>query len=153
MELTLRKALNVKNRLIGEVHRLTSKTPPFNCHREDQPPAYELEELLEKRKKVVESLIALKTAIATANVPIYEKIARVAELKTEITMYQVFKTSPISIYDYDDKGDRITIKTIVKMPENEVDDKISALQKEIEALNDEIDYYNGTTKINVNIEE
>ena len=91
-QVRIRKALQVKNRLAGELANIGKLIQEHNSHLEGQV-RFDVRALFAKRDQVLEKLIAVKTAIAVANVAVYEKLARMAELKNEITLLRRLNTA------------------------------------------------------------
>lgn len=85
---TLAKALKMKNRLKGEIDRLSGDVERYARQPKDRDPNLRVDaaELWEERSDLVDRLIMLKTAIAKANGPILWDIFTVSELKAEIAL-------------------------------------------------------------------
>lgn len=147
----LRKALQIKNRLAGEVANLTRRLGGNNYPDQDgKAPEFDIRVLLAERKELVNKLVQVKTVIAKANVDIYEKINQLAELKSEVSVLNTIPTQDVrgnkrvlveGRYDYLDTVTPAVIKS------KEVQEKVSALNLEIESLQDAIDYHNSVTDV------
>lgn len=151
MKVKIRKALQIKNRLTGEIARLNSQIQTSNQYIEDQPKVFNAATLLGSRQTLVSRLIAIKTAISIANVAIYEKIAKLAELKDEITLLRSLRTneSVDTKVVYGTSNVTKEVKTKVDINAIEVETFVSEKEKAIEALQDEIDYFNNVTEIEI----
>ena len=88
MEITLRKALRLKNNLKGEIAKLREAILKYNTFTDktNEKDKKDVNELLKQFNEKKTDFFALKTAISKANVGIYEKIAKVEELKDLISM-------------------------------------------------------------------
>lgn len=145
MVVKLRKALQIKNRLTGEIGQLSKLIQQNNLYR-DGKSRFDVNQLMKERSAKVEQLINLKTEISKANVAIYAKMAQMEELKAQIQLYRGLNT---------DDGEREVgygeyAKThimIAYITAQQVENKVAELTKQIEDLQDQIDYYNGTTDI------
>lgn len=147
----LRKALQIKNRLAGEVANLTRRLGGNNHPDQDgKAPEFDIRALLTERKELVNKLVQVKTVIAKANVEIYEKINQLAELKSEVSVLNTIPTQDVrgnkrvlveGRYDYLDTVTPAVIKS------KEVQEKVSAINLEIESLQDAIDYHNSVTDV------
>ena len=147
----LRKALQIKNRLAGEVANLTRRLGGNNHPDQDgKAPEFDIRALLTERKELVNKLVQVKTVIAKANVDIYEKINKLAELKSEVSVLNTIPTQDVrgnkrvlveGRYDYLDTVTPAVIKS------KEVQEKVTALNLEIESLQDAIDYHNSVTDV------
>lgn len=158
MKLTLRKALQKKNKLVGEATRIRQLIAKSNQTLyiiretdgvEDKvvstAPKYDIKELMKQLQATVDGLVSLKTTIAKANVAIYEKIYRMSELKNEINQIRSLNTRDGRNEDYNGK---VTVTEVV-YDELWVDEKVKQLEEEIEKLQDEIDEFNAKTTIEV----
>jgi hypothetical protein len=146
-QVRIRKALQVKNRLAGELANLGKLIQENNSHLEGQG-RFNVRELFTKRNETLQKLIAVKTAIAVANVTVYEKIARMAELKNEITLLRSLNTSE----GEENIGYAVASKTVKRVAEVnavDVEGNVEMLTSKIEALQDEIDHFNATTEITI----
>ena len=146
-QVRIRKALQVKNRLAGEVAQLGKLIQANNSHREGQA-KFDVLELILKRSDAVRKLIAVKTALAVANVSIYEKLARMAELKNEISLLRGLNTNE----GEEEHGYGVnakTVKVVATVTAAQVEDNVNKLTLEIEKLQDEVDYFNSTTEITI----
>jgi len=147
----LRKALQIKNRLAGEIANLTRRLNVNNHPDQDgKAPEFDIRALLAERKELVNKLVQVKTVIAKANVDIYEKINQLAELKSEVSVLSLIPTQDVrgnkrvlveGRYDYLDTVTPAVIKS------KEVQEKVTALNLEIESLQDAIDYHNSVTDV------
>lgn len=147
----LRKALQIKNRVAGELSALNARIG-YNNHltSDGKTPEYDIKELLKQRKEVQVKLVAVKTAIAKANVPIYEKVSQIAELKSEITTLQHLNTHQIpenKMVVLEGRPQYVSVERAPIVTAKEVDAAVKALNLEIEALQDAIDYHNSVTEV------
>ena len=151
---TIAKALNMKNKLVGEKVRLFGLFRHTNSRREDAKINYKPEELLAQYESTVEKLIAVKTAIANANVAIYDKIYRIAELKSKISELRAVGTN-----DKDEEQERYVrgkdepevkiVKHVAFLNDVKMDAKVKGLEAEIEALQDAVTAFNHTQTVTV----
>lgn len=141
----IRKALQIKNRITGEIANLNKLIQGNNSHHEGAG-RFDVAKLLVDRAQAVEKLIAIKTALSNANVAIYEKIARMAELKDEITLYRSLNTAEgVQSVGYGVEAKHIRIVATVNAAQ--VEDIVKARTLDIEKLQDEVDYFNSATEI------
>lgn len=146
-QVRIRKALQVKNRLAGEVAQLGKLIQGNNSHRDGQA-KFDVSDLVTKRNAAVQKLIAVKTALAVANVSIYEKLARMAELKNEIALLRGLNTTEgEEELGYGERAK--TVKIVATINAAAVEINVNTLTLEIEKLQDEIDYFNSTTEITI----
>lgn len=146
-QVRLRKALQIKNRLAGEVAQLSKLIQLNNSHREGTS-RFDVKELVAKRNATVEKLVAVKTALATANVGIYGKLATIAELKNEISFLRGLNTNEgEEDLGYGERAK--TVKIVAVITANDVEANVNDLTLQIEKLQDEVDYFNSTTEITI----
>jgi hypothetical protein len=144
-QVRLRKALQIKNRLAGEVAQLSKLIAQHNSH-QDGSSRFDVAKLISDRESVVRKLVSVKTELAKANTAIYEKIALIAEYKAEIQMYRSLNTNEGTAsagYGVEAKVIRVVATVNAAM----VEDKVREITLKIEKLQDEIDYFNSTTEI------
>lgn len=146
-QVRIRKALQIKNRISGEVANLTKLIQANNSHQKGGS-RFDVNDLIKSRASAVEKLIAVKAALAVSNVAIYGKIARMAELKSEIQMYRTLPTNEgCTEAGYGDRAKTIVIECTVNAVQ--VEERVKELTLEIEKLQDEVDYFNSTTEITI----
>ena len=146
-QVRIRKALQIKNRITGEVASLSKLIQANNSH-QDGTGRFDVVKLLNERSAAVEKLVAVKTALAIANVAIYEKIARMAELKAEIAFYRGLNTAEgVQNVGYGDRA--VQVRIVATVDAAKVEDVVKARTLEIEKLQDEVDYFNSATEITI----
>lgn len=150
MEITLRKGLQMKKTLSGDLAKVRTKISKFNSQQEEKVSAHiNIADLLVEGEQLLAKLISLKTAITLANVSIYSKIIKADELKSEIAFYESLQT--VETDEVYRAGQHILVKCVVGVNETEKQTKIKSLKAELETVLDAIDYFNGSTKITVEI--
>ena len=156
MQITLARALKEKNRIVGEINSLKGIFSRENSRIEklDGTKQIDRAELWDKILKRTDDLIALKAKIATANVVIYPLIERMSELKSRITYVQTLNTTE-GIEEpnpYQLQRNPNTPNKVITAHFNteKQDDLVANLQKEIGELQDKIDEYNATNRIDWN---
>jgi hypothetical protein len=144
----LAKALKIKNRLVGEIARLRRQMVNENVKPESQKRAFDIdklnEEMLEKTKKLLE----LKTAIAKANINIYEKIVQMEEGKALLTYLESFPCDE-SVRSVFNGKEYVNEKLIPIITREIVEEDYKSLKKLIEDCQDSIDEYNATTYLEI----
>jgi hypothetical protein len=85
-KMSLRKALQKKNLLVGKIRGLQTLISSKNVFTDETPEnnREDTKVLLADLVKMRDGLIALKSAVTVANVPIYPTLARISELKSYI---------------------------------------------------------------------
>lgn len=145
-KVSLRKALQIKKNLTGEIAKVRETIKKFNCQRKPNKHVDVLaleKELGEK----VERLIKIKTALAKANVGIYEDILRSDEIKGLIAFYESLDTEE-SEREYK-SGELIEYTVTVAIDFSIKEAKIKELKKELEDCLERIDGFNITNYIEI----
>lgn len=151
--ITIRKALQVKKTLSGDIAAGRQKISEYNSQKTETPNVHvDLKVISETLSRNTQQLIELKSAVTVANIGIYKDIITAEELKGQISFYEGLDV--VEYYtDYSSlSAERVKLKTILFMNETDVNKKISELKKELEATLDRIDYFNSTTKITVDLD-
>ena len=148
MKITLRKALQLKNKFAGDLLKINTLISQNNSKKEGSVNRFDVVKLLDEKSKLMAKLIEIKTAIAKANIGIYDKITKIAELKADITFFNsldCFEGEKEAGYGVASKS-HVYTSTINPALKTEL---ISSYEKEIEKYQDEVDYYNHTTQIEI----
>ena len=148
------KALKVKNRLVGEVARLRSILTRENSRREDSSSTVDMVATYAVLETTLSKLIALKSAIAKANIGVYPLLAEMEEAKSSIAYYKALpirvgeEIESLNVWNKE-TGDisKISHTWSAYINQEQVDAKTKELQTQIEALQDQIDEYNATTSV------
>jgi len=153
-KITIASALKEKNRLTGRINKLQSQIMRFNNYCSTEPPDLDSKVLLVKLQEEWAYLIKLKVAITKANIGISDKLVDLSESKAELKFWNdmvsyagkaeatVMRSSLI-----DGQYVQVPNTTISTITSMEVLTNIDKAQSLIESLQDEIDIFNGTTKI------
>lgn len=162
MELTLRKALQKKNRLASDLNKLRSKLRDHNVKvthvrvtedgtetRIENERKVNITELSTELEATVSKLVSLKTEIAKANTAIYNKIYRMSEIKSEISFLECVPTRDGKDAGYGHDGNYVIHEAV--LTEEHINSLVKALEEEMETLQDEVDHYNAVTKITVDL--
>jgi hypothetical protein len=142
-QISLAKALKLKNRLAGRLSQVVGDIQAYNSVLEEQVGKVDVKALLENRNAISLALVELKIGLYKANVGIQRELYTLAEKKGEIDFYRMLNTRDGSErHGY--QNTNVTYKaTVLKA---EVDAKIKALETEVDSLQDQIDSYNHSTK-------
>lgn len=146
--MNLAQALKTKNRLAGELVRLNQILARENSRRSDSVSKVDRVQVWEKIQKLSDELGALKGRIATANIGIYTKLERMAELKSRISFIQGLNKregEEISFVGRDQE--KLVYQWESLINQEKADQLIVELQQQIDSLQDEVDAYNATTEI------
>lgn len=153
MKVTLAKALKLKNRFANKIGEVSRNISNYNSIIKGQERPLDVNVLMEKRGKLVDGIINLKTAISAANAPVQSTIYLLAELKGEVVFLKGIDTtsgkqvdrgswgSEDKIYEKDSVLDFATVQGLLEQAETDVD-----------ANQDKLDKHNHTVEIDVDDE-
>jgi hypothetical protein len=144
------KALKLKNQVAGEVARLKDLLTKQNARSTKQPFDYNTKEVFAALRGKINELTQIKAAIAAANVEVYEKIFRMAELKGLVSTLTGLDTRQGVVITEDE--DRFTLRRQQPMEVEytsqitkvEADKLVTELKAEIQSIQDELDEFNYT---------
>ena len=146
----LAKALKQKNKIAGEVAQLKDLLTKQNVRSTKQKFDYVNTDVLAQLRGKIGELVKVKAAIASANVEVYEKIFRLAELKGLVTTLTALDVRNGVFYERGGYGEQpVAIEYIAQLTKVEVDKLIAELQAEIQSLQDELDEFNFTQAVNL----
>jgi hypothetical protein len=142
--MNITKALKQKNKLVSKTNEYISHVAAYNSIQEGTTRPYDAKEALEKAMTSVDELVALKTAIHKANAKVYDKIFKLAELKSLVSKLKGLdcKEGMHQSYRMD-----APVKYTSQISIVEKDQLIEKLESQIEMLQEELEAHNAKTKI------
>jgi len=148
--LTLAKALSVKNRLAGRLAQARSNIETYNSvlagQRDDYGKAtVDVRAEYVRYRKLQDGLIVVKAAIQRANLPIYEDILQLGELKSVIQMLSGLDTKNGTEPGYN--GVEFRYSAVILKPE--ALGIIRELEAQIDAIQDKINEFNASNRIEI----
>ena len=147
MEITLSKALKMKNRLVGRLAKVQIDIQVFNSVPEGQAGQVNVPVLMQTRAALVEAVVALKTAINEANRQTQRDIYELAEKKATVQ----FLAGVITRYGPQPAvyPNTTEVNYIAALKKADVDAQVVKLENEIDQLQDRLDQFNHDHKIEV----
>ncbi len=142
--MNLAKALKVKNKKIAEYNKTLQKVMAYNSYEVSSKKDYNAKELLQLAETQLSEYVALKTAIHAASQPVRDKIFLIGELKSLLGRIQGLSTNEGTVKDRY-SSETLTYASDITLLEK--DAKIEALEKQIEEIQDALDYFNATTEV------
>jgi len=148
--LTLAKALSVKRRLAGRLAQARSNIETYNSMLAGQRDDYgkatvDVRAEYDRYRKLQDGLIVVKAAIRRANLAIYEDILQLGELKSVIQMLSGLNTKQGVEPGYN--GVEFRYSAVILKPE--VLEMVRELETEIDVIQDKINQFNASTKIEI----
>lgn len=146
LNITLAKALKLKNRLAGRVAKLTQTVQLYNSTQQTAE-QIDVRAAFAERADLVRRLTDLKDALTRANAPIQRDIFDLAELKAEVTLLAALNTKHGTLLEgYPTAG---TVAYVAQFRKADVDAMTDALERRIDALQDKLDTFNAQATIAV----
>ncbi len=145
--MNLSKSLKVKNSLVGKLNQYKQILLRENSRRNDNASKVNPAQIYDEMLYVSEKLGRLKAAIAKANIGIYDKIERMAELKDRITYLQSLQTREGEEIVLGYNQEKLVYQWTTFINNEKRDKLVQEIQLEIEKYQDSIDEYNILTKI------
>lgn len=143
--MNLSKALSEKNRLARKIKEIQNKIELHNSYIKGNTPVYNINELLQELDKTMNLLTDLKSKIANANLPVQEKIFRLAELKSFATFLRRLTIKEGKILE--ERWNSEVREWESELGTIEKDLLLEKTEKEIDAIQSELDKYNFETTI------
>lgn len=146
-EITLAKALKVKNRLAGRLAKVQVDIQAYNSVPLAQADQVNVPALMKNREELVEALVGLKTAIHDANREIQRDINGLAEKKATAQFLAGVNTRhgpQPAVYP-----NTTEVSYVAAFKKVDVDAQVARLETEIDQLQDRLDQFNHAHKIEV----
>jgi hypothetical protein len=146
-EITLAKALKVKNRLTGRLSKIQGDIQTYNSVPEGQAGQVDVPALVKVRDRLVAALVALKTAINEANRETQRDIYDLAEKKATVQFLAGISTRhgpQPAVYP-----STTEVNYVAALKKSDVDAQVAGLEGEIDQLQDKLDHFNNAHKITV----
>jgi hypothetical protein len=148
--LTLAKALSVKNRLAGRLAQARENIETYNSvlagQRDDYGKAtVDVRAEYARYRKLQDGLIVVKATIQRANLPVYEDILQLGELKSVIQMLSGLNTKNGTEPGFN--GVEFRYSAVMLKPE--ALGIIRELETQIDAIQDKLNEFNASTRIEI----
>jgi hypothetical protein len=146
-EITLAKALKIKNRLTGRLVKVQTDIQAFNSVPAGQADQVNVPALMQAREELVGALVALKTGINDANRETQRDIYLLAESKATAQFLAGVNTRhgpQPPMYP-----STIEVNYVAALKKADVDGLVAGLEKEIDQLQDRLDQFNHDHRIEV----
>jgi hypothetical protein len=146
-DITLAKALKLKNRLAGRLAKVQSDIQLFNSVPEGQAGQVNVPALAQTRGELVEALVTLKTAINEANRAVQRDIFDLAEKKATAQFLAGVNTRhgpQPAVYP-----STTEVNYVASLKKADVDALVARLEAEIDQLQDKLDQFNHAHRIDV----
>ena len=149
---SIARALKEKNRVAGRLAKAREIIGAENSKEAKIPRKVDVAALLSEAKALEDRLIAIKTAIAEANTPIVAKIIALDELKSEIAFFSGLDAKE-GVYAEANYGGQIIREFNAVISQPRILAEVAELQKRADALQDALDEFNASTKVEIDIDD
>ena len=146
-QITLAKALKVKNRLTGRLAKVQADIQAYNSVPEGQAGQVNVPALMQTRAELVGALVALKMAINDANREAQRDIYDLAEKKATAQFLAGVNTRhgpQPPVYP-----STVEVNYVAALKKADVDALVVGLENEIDQLQDKLDQFNHVHRIEV----
>jgi len=144
----VKQALKYKKKLASKMNQEFSKVQMYNSVEEGSIRVYDVVESMRNWLTMSEELVELKTKLHLANGPVYGKIFRMSELKSQLSNLKSLDCVEGKYSDrYSRMGGETPIIKTAKISVLEKDQMVLKIEEEIERLQEELDEHNATTSI------
>jgi hypothetical protein len=141
----VKQALKQKKKLATKMNQEFVRVNMYNSVEEGATRVYDVKESMQNWLEMIDELVELKTKIHLANVPVYGKIFRMSELKSQLSNLKQLDCVDGKHFDRYGRGEAV-IKT-AEISVLERDEMVLKIEEEIERLQEELDEHNATTSI------
>lgn len=143
--MTIKQALKQKNVLATELSELYTLIRSNNSVMSGNPKHYVISDLMKELDLKLVELVSLKTKIHTANIPVYDKIFMLSELKNKVNQYKSISTVEGKINNRYSQEEPTVFE--VEFNVKDVKDIVKSLELKINEIQDELDTFNSITHI------
>ena len=149
---SLARALKEKNRVAGRLAKSRALVNEENSKIVGATRDIDVKAVYESSLALRDRLIAIKAAIAIANGPIVSKIIELDEVRSEIAFLNKLNVSDGKVVKpndllYSDRGPEVS--AVIRR--SDVIAEVARLQKRAEELQDELDEFNASAKVEIDI--
>jgi hypothetical protein len=144
--MNIRQALKEKNKIVKEITESTRKLQTYNSVEIGNKRPYSPTRLCGEIEKLTVSLVELKSKIHRANLPVFELIFEMSELKSNAkALAKMDCTEGKSNKDRYRMDSELVMETEISVRER--DEMVKDLEERIELIQDKLDVHNAMTEI------
>ncbi len=147
VKVAIGKILQIRNRLRSRLSRVESDIQAYNSTLESQTgKQVDVRKALEERTAIKQAILTLKNVLYKANAKIQSKLFELDEKKSSASFFQSLPLRDgLERHDY--QNTEVVFNAIIKKAE--VDATVKTLEAEIDTLQDEINVFNYSTKVDL----
>ena len=148
---SIARALKEKNRVAGRLAKARQLVGKENSKEKKVPRGVDVKAAYAEAKTLRDRLVAIKTAIAVANQPIVGKIVELAEVKSEIAYLNTLNVQE-GMFEESNYGGKLVKEYDAVLKKAEVLAEVNALQRRADELQDELDEFNASVKVEIEVD-
>jgi hypothetical protein len=146
--MNIKQALKLKNKLVKLNEENYRKLAEYNSTEEGTSRPYEPKDSLASWNQGVKDLVELKTRIHRANAPVYDKIFKLAELKSMVSKLKSINCQEGKQSSRGRWGEnQEPVVYVAEIGVLQRDEMVKTLETQIEQIQDELDIHNANTEI------
>ncbi len=149
---TIARALKEKNRLAGRLAQIRALIGKENSREKNVPRGIDVQASFEVAKVLKQRLVDVKAAIAAANKPIVAKIVELDEMKAEIAWLNGLETRE-GVFKQANYGGIVTEEYDAVIKKADLLEELKKLQKRADELQDALDEFNASTKVEIEMDD
>ena len=148
---TIARALKEKNRVAGRLAKARQIVGAENSKEKRVPRKVDVASVRDEARALAERLIEIKTAIAVANEPIVGKIIELDEVKSAISWLNGLNVRE-GVFEEASYGGSVVNEFEAAIGKDDVIKQVDALQRRADDLQDALDEFNASTKVEIEID-
>ncbi len=148
---TIARALKEKNRVAGRLAKARQLVGKENSKEKKVPRGVDVKAAYSEAKALRDRLVSIKTAIAVANQPIVGKIVELDEVKSEIAYLNGLDVQE-GVFEEASYGNKVVKEFDAVIRKADVLAEVEALQRRADELQDELDEFNASTKVEIDVD-
>jgi len=148
---TIARALKEKNRVAGRLAKARQLVSTENSNEKKIPRRVDVAAVREEARTLAERLVAIKSAIAAANAPVVGTIIELDETKSAIAWLNGLNVRE-GVFEETNYGGKVVKEYEAVIDQAAVLKQVEALQRRADDLQDALDEFNASTKVEIEVD-
>lgn len=148
---SIARALKEKNRVAGRLAKARQLVDEENSKEKKVPRGVDVKAVYDEAKMLIDRMVAIKTAIAVANQPIVGTVVELAEVKSEIAYLNRLDVKA-GVFEEPCYGGKVVKEYDAVLKKAEVLAEVDALQRRADELQDALDEFNASVKVEIEMD-
>ena len=150
-KVNLARALKEKNRVAGKLAQARTLVKQENSKDIKLPRGIDVKAVYDEAQVLEARLIAIKTAIAVANAPIVSKIIELDEVKSASSWLNGLNVRE-GVFEEANYGGKVVKEYEAAIGKDDILKQVDALQRRADDLQDALDEFNASTKVEIEVD-